>query len=123
MGCVNPEREGNENYFRGIIDSFAVFNDALTEPEVIEISKNRFFGLTQNLSAIFLSYLTIEFYSRFIKEEFKEITILNNCIFLFLILLPFCLICTSQIEPFIYQLFSSEKNTYIFSYDWFVWMC
>jgi hypothetical protein len=28
--------------------------------------------------------------------------------------LPFCLIGTTQIEPFIFQLFSSEKNTYIF---------
>jgi hypothetical protein len=102
-----------------LITSFFTFVERfLFSKSIIDLNSYSIsFGLTQNLSAIFLSYLTIESYSRFIKEEYKEKTILNNCILLFFILLPFCLICTTQIEPFIFQLFSSEKNTYIFISD------
>ena len=102
-----------------LITSFFTFFERFTfSKSIIDLNSYSIsFGLTQNLSAIFLSYLTIESYSRFIKEEYKEMTILNNCISLFLILLPFCLICTTQIEPFISQLFASENNTNIFLSD------
>ena len=78
LGCVNPEREGNENYFRGIIDSFAVFNDALTEPEVIEISKNRFFGLTQNFGNYKSDYKLITYYDAKFIKGYKLIDLSGN---------------------------------------------
>jgi hypothetical protein len=74
-------------------------------------------GLTQNLSAIFLSYLTIEFYSKFVKVEFKELIIIKNCFLAFLILLPFCMIGTTQNEPFVKQIFESKENTISFVSD------
>ena len=48
LGAGNPNREENKNFFNGLIDSFSIFNNALDEKEVIEISKNRVFGLTEN---------------------------------------------------------------------------
>lgn len=78
LGCVNPEREGKENYFRGIIDSFAVFNDVLTEPEVIEISKNRFFGLTQNFGNYKSDYKLITYYDAKFIKGYKLIDLSGN---------------------------------------------
>lgn len=68
-------------------------------------------GLVQNLSAIFLSYLTMKYYSMFIKENHSEISIFRNALFIFLILFPFCLMVAIQNEPFIQLLFDSQNNS------------
>jgi len=68
LGCGNPHREENNNYFKGTITSFAVYNDILEEDEIEEISKNRFFGLTQNFGNYKSDYKLILYYdAKFIK--------------------------------------------------------
>lgn len=40
LGVGNPNREGSENYFRGTIDSFAYFDDTLSDEEIKDIATN-----------------------------------------------------------------------------------
>ena len=68
LGCGNPNRENDNNYFRGSISSFAVFNDILGEEEIEEISQNKFFGLTQNFGNYKSDYKLVLYYdAKFIK--------------------------------------------------------
>ena len=68
LGCGNPNREKDNNYFRGSISSFAVFNDILGEEEIEEISQNKFFGLTQNFGNYKSDYKLVLYYdAKFIK--------------------------------------------------------
>jgi hypothetical protein len=68
LGCGNPNRENDNNYFRGSISSFAVFNDVLGEEEIEEISQNKFFGLTQNFENYKSDYKLVLYYdAKFIK--------------------------------------------------------
>jgi hypothetical protein len=68
LGCGNPNRENDNNYFRGSISSFAVFNDVLGEEEIEEISQNKFFGLTQNFGNYKSDYKLVLYYdAKFIK--------------------------------------------------------
>jgi len=68
LGCGNPNREKDNNYFRGLISSFAVFNDILGENEIEEISHNKFFGLTQNFGNYKSDYKLVLYYdAKFIK--------------------------------------------------------
>ena len=68
LGCGNPHREKDNNYFKGTISSFAVFNDILEEDEIEEISKNQFFGLTQNFGNYRSDYKLISYFdAKFIK--------------------------------------------------------
>jgi hypothetical protein len=48
LGCTNPQRKTDSKFFKGTISNFAVFSDLLSEEEIREISKNEYFGLTQN---------------------------------------------------------------------------
>ena len=48
LGVANPTNEKNPKYYRGLINSFAVFSDKLSGEEIKEISTNKYFGLTQN---------------------------------------------------------------------------
>lgn len=45
---VGNLQAGNKKWFRGLIDVFAIFDKELHPDEILEISKNEFFGLTQN---------------------------------------------------------------------------
>jgi hypothetical protein len=47
MGIGNPEKEDESKHFSGLINSFAVFDKILEKNEILEISKNKNFGLTQ----------------------------------------------------------------------------
>jgi hypothetical protein len=68
LGCGNPNREKDNNYFKGSISSFAVFNDVLGEEEIEEISQNKFFGLTQNFGNYKSDYKLVLYYdAKFIK--------------------------------------------------------
>ena len=68
LGCGNPHREKDNNYFKGSISSFAVYNDILGEDEIEEISKNQFFGLTQNFGDYKSDYKLVLYYdAKFIK--------------------------------------------------------
>jgi hypothetical protein len=68
LGCGNPHREKDNNFFKGSISSFAVYNDILDDDEIEEISKNKFFGLTQNFGNYKSDYKLILYYdAKFIK--------------------------------------------------------
>jgi len=68
LGCGNPHREKDNNYFKGTISSFAVYNDILEEDEIEELSKNQFFGLTQNFGNYRSDYkLILNYDAKFIK--------------------------------------------------------
>jgi hypothetical protein len=68
LGCGNPHREKDNNYFKGTISSFAVFNDILEEDEIEEISQNQFFGLCQNFGNYKSDYKLISYFdAKFIK--------------------------------------------------------
>ena len=48
LGVSDPTREEQNKYYKGKVDSLAIFKNSLTRKEIKEISKNRYFGLTQN---------------------------------------------------------------------------
>jgi hypothetical protein len=87
LGCGNPERKNENNFFRGSINSFAVYNDILDDSEILEISKNKFFGLTQNFGEYKSDYKLIMYYdAKFIKgyqlidlTENKNNGFITNC--------------------------------------------
>ena len=47
LGVGNPERELKKNWFKGTIDTFATYSEALSENEALQISNN----LTKSLFA------------------------------------------------------------------------
>jgi hypothetical protein len=48
LGVANPANEKNPKYYRGQINSFAIFSGNLIGEEIKELGKNQYFGLTQN---------------------------------------------------------------------------
>ena len=48
LGTGDSVRKTERKYFNGSINSFAMYTNILTENEIIEISNNKHFGLTQN---------------------------------------------------------------------------
>jgi hypothetical protein len=48
LGVGNPEREEEPKYYEGLINSLNIFNKVLDKDEIVEISKNKNFGLTQD---------------------------------------------------------------------------
>ena len=69
LGVGNPERLDNPKYFKGTIDSFAVYSKLLDESEIKEISENKFFGLTQEFGEYKSpGYLKLYYDAKFIKD-------------------------------------------------------
>jgi predicted glycosyltransferase involved in capsule biosynthesis len=78
LGVGNPDREKNEKYFKGLISSFSAFSKILNEKEIEEISKNKFFGLTQNFGEYQSSHdLKVYYDAKFIKD-YKLIDLSGN---------------------------------------------
>lgn len=50
LGCANIDTQNkiDETYFKGLLNSFAIYDGILSEKEIKEISTNKYFGLTQN---------------------------------------------------------------------------
>jgi hypothetical protein len=48
IGCGNPIRVDNPNYFKGVVTNFAIYDGLLTELEIQSISENNIIPLTQN---------------------------------------------------------------------------
>ena len=78
LGASNPTDELNLKHFKGLINSFAVYNCILSEEEILEISENKYKGLTQNFGN-YKSADSIELYYdvKFIKE-FKLMDLSGN---------------------------------------------
>ena len=75
VGNLNAD---NKKWFRGLIDSFAIFNKELSSDEILEISKNEFFGLTQNFGDyVSPDSLQVYYDAKFIKG-YKLIDLSGN---------------------------------------------
>lgn len=69
LGCGDPERKENHNYYRGLIDEFAIWNKVLPSQEISEISLNQYHGLSQNFGRYTHDYaLNVYYHARFIKN-------------------------------------------------------
>lgn len=78
LGVGNFRDKENPKYYKGLINSFAVFNDELSELEIETISKNKHFGLTQNFGNYTSSdKLHLYYDSKFIKA-YKLIDLSGN---------------------------------------------
>jgi hypothetical protein len=74
----DPNREHDLKYFKGHLDLFAVFNDILEDNEIEEISKNRYFGLTQNFGNYISSHTLQTYYDAKFIKEYKLIDLSGN---------------------------------------------
>jgi hypothetical protein len=64
----SPIRKRENNYYRGLISSFAVFDKELSYAEIREISDNHYFGLTQSFGRYTSDYaLKLYYDAKFIK--------------------------------------------------------
>ena len=69
LGVGDYRRKETPKYFKGLINSFAVFDKELTQKEIETISENKNFGLTQNFKGYTSSNNLILYYdSKFIKN-------------------------------------------------------
>lgn len=66
IGVGNPNREGDPNFFKGYFDKFVIFNDALTEEEVEELSNNHDEGIMKKFNK--RKEIQLYYNSKFIKE-------------------------------------------------------
>ena len=68
LGVSNPTREKDAKYFKGLVDSFAVYSKKLPLKEINTISKNRYYGLTSNFDEYrSAAKLTTYYDGKFIK--------------------------------------------------------
>jgi hypothetical protein len=78
LGVGDPDRDENKKYFKGLISSFSIYSKVLDKKEIEEISKNKFFGLTQNFGEYQSSHdLKVYYDSKFIKD-YKLIDLSGN---------------------------------------------
>lgn len=69
IGVGNPDRKGTEKFFRGLFNSLTIFESILSEDEIIEISNNKFFGLTQNFGKYnSADTIKLSYDAKFIKD-------------------------------------------------------
>jgi hypothetical protein len=69
LGCADPNRSGNEKFFKGLMNQFAVFSSVLSEAEIKEISNNKFFALTQSFGDYQSQHqLKIHYDAKFVKN-------------------------------------------------------
>jgi len=87
LGAGDPNRETNPKFFKGLIQSFAIFDGILKEEEILEISTNDFFGLSQSYGEYQSPHLLKTYYDAKFMKEYKLIDlsannndgIVNNC--------------------------------------------
>ena len=51
LGCSDPDREEDNNFFKGIINTYAIWNKALSYQEIVTIQNNKYFGLSDNFDS------------------------------------------------------------------------
>jgi hypothetical protein len=69
LGAASPDRKDDEKWFNGIINSVAIYDTVLEDEEIREISKNKYFGLTQNFGQYKSPHnLKLYYDAKFIKE-------------------------------------------------------
>jgi len=78
LGTSSPQRTNDEKWFNGIINSVAIFDEVLEDEEIREISKNKYFGLTQNFGEYKSAHsIKLHYDAKFIKE-YKLIDLSGN---------------------------------------------
>jgi len=80
LGCADPKREKDSKYFKGIIDSFAIFDKELLPTEINSIGTNQYFGLTSNFDE-YISETALQLYyeAKFIQNyELLDLSKNNN---------------------------------------------
>ena len=78
IGAGNPKREKIPNLFKGTIDSFAYFDDVLTEEEIIEISKNENNYLTESFGNYKSKDSLKIYYDADFIEKYKLVDLTGN---------------------------------------------
>jgi len=69
LGVGDAIRRTDRKYFNGLISTFAIYSNILTENEIVEISNNKHFGLTQNFGEYTsASNLKVCYDAKFIKD-------------------------------------------------------
>lgn len=74
IGVGDPVRETKPNYFKGLINNFAIYEGVLTKDSIAEISKNTKFSLFEFKSS---SDLLLYFDSKFIQDN-KFVDLVGN---------------------------------------------
>jgi len=78
LGVGNLRNKENPKYYKGLINSFAAYHDILDENEIIELSNNQHFGLTQNFGNYnSANKLQLYYDAKFIKN-YKLIDLSGN---------------------------------------------
>ena len=105
--------------FQYLISSFFIFLERyLLDNSAVDVNSYSIsIGFIHNLTAIFLSYLTIEFYSKFLKAKHEESFIINLSIITLIIVFPVSLLGSLYNMPFLEKLFLSQNNSEIFISD------
>lgn len=82
LGVGNPDRKEKENWFKGIIDRFAIFRGALLESEIATLSSNKYYSLFNLFfSAELMSYYDMKFIkdNTLLDLEGNNNGIIRNC--------------------------------------------
>lgn len=80
IGAGNPNNEEDPKYFKGYFESLVVFDTLLEDNEIMEISKNKYKGLTQNFGNYkSADYIKLYYDTKFIKSyKLKDLSDNNN---------------------------------------------
>jgi hypothetical protein len=78
LGVGDEKRKGNEKYFKGLIDSFAIFSNCLSDDEIYEISNNKTYPLTMNFGKYFSQDLLSLYYDANSIENYKLTDLSGN---------------------------------------------
>lgn len=78
LGAGKPGREKIPNLFKGNIDSFAYYNDIISEDEIKEISKNDFYYLNENFGSYRSKDKLMLYYDADFIEKYRLTDLSNN---------------------------------------------
>jgi hypothetical protein len=78
LGVANPNRGDMPKFFKGTINSFALYGGILDNDEIKEISENQFFGLTQWFGNYKSPHLLQTYYDVKFMKEYKLIDLSGN---------------------------------------------
>ena len=78
LGVGKPDRENIPNFFRGTIDTFAYYDDILSDDEIIDISHNQTKLLTENFNRYKSSSSLVTYYDANFIENYTLIDLKGN---------------------------------------------
>jgi hypothetical protein len=78
LGCKSFRKGDDSGFFMGTINSFAVYNEILTDEEIKILSDNKYFGLTQNFEGYNSSDKLTLYYDAKIIKDYKLVDLSFN---------------------------------------------